>query len=185
MCCTLWPHQDDRMTKTLSIPMDLAIHAEHMAMAYDLPDHFNKEEEKEKDASQNEIAVSEELETFLQGQEWEDEDVAIEGSFPQDENTDEGGDSISQQSTENIDDRIWSISTALFAKERSMDTFKRLYKNQPWVPFKKPQDPKTKMDEEEHALFESMYPRFNQHAKDFKCRAGVGRHGNLYEQMCI
>jgi len=138
--------EDNLATKTVTIPTELDSLTKHIGLSCDLPEQFT--DITDDDQERDEQAATDGLHNFLQGIEWEDEDVPIDA------------DQFEEELTE-VDDWIWTIHTSLFTKKSTMDTFCRLTKDQPWVPFKKPREPRNDTDQDAYALFDSMYPKLD------------------------
>lgn len=74
LASSLGHHEDDLTTKSLAIPTELDTLKEHVCLSYNLPNTFNRPKTEE-DLENNEAEASSELASFLDGVEWEEEDI--------------------------------------------------------------------------------------------------------------
>lgn len=74
LASSLGHHEDDLTTKSLAIPTELDTLKEHVCLSYNLPNTCNRPKTEE-DLENNEAEASSELASFLDGVEWEEEDI--------------------------------------------------------------------------------------------------------------
>ena len=144
-------------TSTIEIPTELDTLTEHIGMEHELPSHF--EEKEDTTADNNDEALHDEeaqaeLAAFMSGIEWEDDDVPISMEDKQTENA-----------MDDVEKKVWSTYTRILKTESTFDTFSRLTKDRPWVPFKRPNETRSKEEEEEFNLFVELCSNCDRHAK--------------------
>jgi len=161
--------EDILHTTSVSVPTKLDALEEFVGLSYKLPDLFEETEAQDDEGAveTNEEQAAQDLASFLHGIDWEEEDVAVDPN--QFANLVEDDTALQEKE---VSDCAWTMATHLFSKETTMDSFRRLTSDQPWIPFEKPDKPKEKCHEEECSLFESMCKRFDHHAGDLKSVKG-------------
>jgi len=136
---------------------------------------------------QNELAegapinpATEPIGTAQQQEEVEEEEAEEQGDVPETEDPNTGDEPAGEDDVElaefledvdnlqNNDDEELDITVArllpeIQQHETTMQAFKRLTSQQPWIPFFNGAGTKTALDEEEEALFQQMKDKFNRH----------------------
>jgi len=157
----------------VSCPPSLAL-KECMGFEFELPDDF-KESEDVADADLNK---------FLEGVNFEEEDVPVNprqhqpasDKSPTEDELDSRRDEdvrmfnlddleeLSAGAVLQLEEEISRALPATVNKETTLEAFNRLTQGRPWVPFKHPKEPQTEADVAEHALFDELSKSHDRHA---------------------
>jgi len=158
---------------------------ERIGFEFELPEDFKESED----------ITDEDLNNFLHGINFEEEDVPINPSRhqpasekgPTEEERDSRRDKearmfnldeLEELTAEEMLTLELEVSRALptvVNKESTMEAFNRLTQGRPWVPFKNPKEPQTELDAAECALFDDLSKSHDRHAACLNSAKGYKR----------
>jgi hypothetical protein len=152
----------------VSIPRSLDEVEEFLGMQYSLLEWFRSALSDKEDEGEDGKAVDADMANFLAGIDFEHDDVPVDpaqfGVNMEAENTEVG------RGAEDLTINLPEINH----NESTFEAFKRLTEQHPWVPFTKPDKPRSDMEEEEYAYFREEESKYNRHCAYLNARNGYG-----------